>query len=163
MFFERLLLYTKNDILNLSARGNHRISEKVPKERQVFYMSRAKNKIGFGLFTIGLVLILAFLLGSTAAGSKQNGPEWEQYLAAKEQQLAGQMREYLGAAGYSNSGVNITHVTDEQGNREYTVRIHHQDFDVLEDGYKQKLMQELAGVFATHPDFAGFSHQVSLF
>ncbi len=126
-------------------------------------MSRARNKIGFGLFTLGLVLILVLLLGNTAAGRSGQAPEWEQYLAAQEQQLAIQMREYLGAAGYSNSGINITHVTDAEGQRFYTVRIHHQDITLLEETVKQQLLAELNSVFEESAELKQYSRWVEFF
>ena len=126
-------------------------------------MSRAKNKIGFGLFTLGLIFILVLLLGNSAAGRGAKAPEWEQYLATQEQQLAAQMREHLGAAGYSNSGINITHVTDVQGQRSYTVRIHHQDITLLEESVKQQLLTELDRVFEANADLREYSRWVEFF
>lgn len=126
-------------------------------------MSRARNKIGFGLFTLGLVLILVLLLGNSAAGRGGEAPELEQYLAAREQQLATQMREYLGAAGYSNSGVNITHATDADGQRFYTIRIHHQEILLQEEDVKQQLLAELDDVFETSEDLKQYSRRVEFF
>ncbi|MBQ7925513.1 MAG: hypothetical protein IJ335_04385 [Lachnospiraceae bacterium] len=126
-------------------------------------MSRAKNKIGFGLFTLGLVLILVLLLGNTAAGRSGQVPEEEQYFVAREQQMATQMREYLGAEGYSNSGINITHMTDADGQRFYTVRIHHQEITLLEEAEKQQLLAALNGVFEASADLKQYSRWVEFF
>lgn len=126
-------------------------------------MCRAMNKIRFGLFTLGLVLVLVLLLGNTAAGSRQDAPEWEQYMATQEQQLVAQMREQLGMAGYSNSGINITHVTDVDGQRVYTVRIHHQDITLLAENAKEQLLVELDLVFEEYADLKEYSRRVEFF
>lgn len=126
-------------------------------------MSRGMSRIGFGLCSVFLVLVLACLLGITVSGHSEERVEREQYLAIQEQSIAQEMRSVLGQAGFRNSGVNITHVVDAQGNRSYTVQIHHQDILKLEEYVQEQLQQQLKQVFSANTELGDFYHQVAFF
>lgn len=126
-------------------------------------MSRGMSRKGFVLFSVIFVLVLACLLGITVSGHSEERAEREQYLAIQEQSIAQEMRSVLGQAGFRNSGVNITHVVDAQGNRSYTVQIHHQDILKQEEYVQEQLQQQLRQVFSANTELGDFYHQVDFF
>lgn len=101
--------------------------------------------VGFWLLTVFLVLVSAFCItGTVMSRSNPGEQELESYFRAKEQQLLRDTRAYLGENGYSNSGVTITRVVDENGAREYTITVHHGKIDKMDEKSKENLKEELS-------------------
>ncbi len=113
--------------------------------------------------TVCLILVLVFLLGTTVSGQREEGEIVETALVQEEVLVAEGMRTVLGEAGFQNSGINITHVVDELGNRLYSVRIHHQDFTRLSSVQQLELRGQLAEVFGANPGLGSFACQVDFF
>ncbi len=126
-------------------------------------MSRGKNLFGYAVGMLSLVLVLIFLWGTTVSGQGENHQAMEQALVREELQVAKDMRGVLGEAGFANSGINITHVVDELGNRAYSVKIHHQDFTKMDEEAALQLRGKLSGIFAKNNQLGNFAHQVVFF
>ncbi len=92
-------------------------------------------------FTIILVLTIALFVSITAVSRDKNDKRAEtEYYRAMEQEYVRQVRSFLQAKGYANSGVTMTEVVDEEGNRSYTVTIHHGKIETLSESEQQVLL-----------------------
>lgn len=113
-----------------------------------FIMKRkVKGTIGFMAVTLGLVLVTAFCVVMTVK-SQSNVEEVavENYYREKEQEMLADTRAYLSREGFTNSGVTLTRVVDEEGNREYTITVHHRKISNLQEDARETLrvaLQEL--------------------
>lgn len=103
-----------------------------------------KNKT-FGMIIIGLTVLIVLTVAKTAEcqsyAAEQNN---EAYYVLLEKEYVEQVRNYLNEAGYSNSGVMLTRVINEEGEREYTMAIHHRRMEKLSGEEKEELIQQLA-------------------
>ena len=104
-----------------------------------------RGTAAFLVTTIILILISAFFITETVLSQSNIGQqEMENYYHEQEQLLLGQTREQLKELGYANSGVTLTRVVDEEGNREYTFTIHHGKIDRMSDEERANLAEILA-------------------
>lgn len=113
-------------------------------------MRRGMGVISFTVLTVCLVFISAFCIkGTVMSQSKSGGKELESYYRAQEKELVQDTREYLNAAGFQNSGVTLTSVTDADGSREYTITVHHDRIDRMEESDRKLLKEELSALTFT--------------
>lgn len=92
-------------------------------------------------FTMILVLTIALFISITAVSRDKNDRRAEtEYYRAMEQEYVRQVRGFLQEKGYANSGVTMTEVVDEEGNRAYTVTIHHGKIKTLSEAERQMLL-----------------------
>ena len=99
----------------------------------------------FGIITLFLVLVIAFSLKGVAMSKENNGrAEANRYYAALEKEFLKQAKQTLEEQGYSNCGVTMTRVTNEDGSREYTVLLHHRKFEWLRQADRDSLTDMLA-------------------
>lgn len=113
-------------------------------------MRRGMGVISFTVMTVCLVFISAFCVkGTVMSQSKSGGKELEGYYRAREKELVKDTREYLNAAGFHNSGVTLTSVTDTDGSREYTITVHHDRIDRMDENARELLKEELAALAFT--------------
>lgn len=81
------------------------------------------------------VVIMVMGIGMTVmAASKQeeNVMISEEEYAALEKECLQEVKQILLEKGCKNAGVSITYITDEVGNREYTVAVHHAKLESME-------------------------------
>lgn len=98
----------------------------------------------FVLITVLLVLITVFCTTGTVMGMEKGNVKIDgKFYKKMEQDYVLQVREYLDDEGYNNSGVALTKVLYEGGNREYTLNIHHKRIEKLTGVEKEQLRQEL--------------------
>lgn len=98
----------------------------------------------FAVVTVFLVTVTAFCtVGTVMSKSDMGGAQLQSYYHAKEQELLRLTREELRELGYRDSGVTLTRVTDESGNREYTFSIHHGRIHALSSAEREALEDEL--------------------
>jgi len=91
------------------------------------------------------VLTLVIVFGSIAARSAQNDEAAKnKYYAVLEDEYEAALREYMNSEGFMNAGIMVTHIVDAYGNRTYTVKLHHQKFDRLDEGEKDELASLVA-------------------
>lgn len=99
------------------------------------------------IITVLLVLIIAFCISGTAIGQNRSdaGAE-EQYCQAAEQEYIQEIRNLLKEKGYSNSGITMNRVIEEDGTREYMVFIHHRRISRLSEEEKNALVRECQSI-----------------
>lgn len=107
-------------------------------------MKRVRGTIGFMAVTLCLVLVAAFCVVQTVK-SQTNISEEEltEYYRVKEKELVRETRDFLEDAGFSNSGVTLTRVINSEGEREYTMTIHHGKIDKMDETERENLRGEL--------------------
>ncbi len=76
-------------------------------------------------------------------GNRQRAKENYHYLALEREYLQN-TREFLDAQGLDKCGVMMTRVTNEDGSREYTVRIHHRKLERMAGEDKAALKSGLS-------------------
>lgn len=99
----------------------------------------------FGMLTILLVLIIVFCMRGTvmSMGNRQRAEENRYYLALEKEYLQN-AREFLHGQGLENCGVMMTRMTNEDGSREYMIRIHHRKLKGMDRAGKAELQRELS-------------------
>lgn len=109
-------------------------------------MKNSKN-LKWILTTIVLILVTAFSIAGTVISKNDfKAGELEQYYLQKEKQLTEDVRDFLNQKGYRNSGVTVTRVVESNGNREYTVTVHHGDIDRMTEGERTVLAGEMGNL-----------------
>lgn len=103
-----------------------------------------KRNLLFGIAVIVSVLILSFCVTETVMSqSRADHKRERQYYSAMEKEYYRDMKELLAGKGYADSGITIRWVSGEEGERNYTVMIHHRKITQLNDMGKEELRQEL--------------------
>ena len=87
------------------------------------------------IFLATTILLVAFsvlcITGTVMSKTDFSEQELESYYHEQEKELLCQTKEKLQDLGFTNSGVTLTRVVDEVGNREYTFTIHHKKIDKM--------------------------------
>lgn len=99
----------------------------------------------FGILTVLLILTILFCVKGTAM-SMGNGHRAEEnfhYLVLEEKYVRN-AKEFLNGQGLDNCGVMMTRVTNEDGSREYTVRVHHRRLEGMSMDDKMILKDRLS-------------------
>ncbi len=113
----------------------------------------------FILLTIGLILVTTFCITSTVMShSNENFKIEESYYRQIEQEYVKDIKRCLQEAGYKNSGVMLTRVVDEKGQRLYTVTIHNEKLNRLSEDEKEHLKETLEAFSFESPD-CNFFHK----
>lgn len=90
-----------------------------------------------------LVLVSAFCIsGTVMSQTKQDAHQTDAYYHAMENDYMQSVRSFLDEKGYRNSGVMMTSVT-EDGERSYTVTVHHARINALSAEEQRSLFSEL--------------------
>lgn len=121
---------------------------------------RKLRKIPFTIIvSVILVFVIAFCIsGTVISQSGQASRIEEKYYREMEAAYVREVRSLLTDRGYENSGITMTHVTDEEGVRTYTVTIHHGKIDKLSEAEKQELLARCSEI--AFPDGAcGFCYE----
>ncbi len=114
----------------------------------------------FVVFTFVISLVIAFFVCETVV-SQSDGKVTvdEESFPLLEETYVEEIKEFLKELGYENSGVNLTMVTDGEGNRSYQVKLHHKRISSLSEEEREML-------FATIEDMAfqvaGCGFEISL-
>ena len=81
------------------------------------------------------VMILIFGIGMTAKAAsfkeEKSGFSKEQY-CIMEEEYVNEVKLILLEKGCKNAGITLTYITDIEGNRDYTVTVHHNRLDKME-------------------------------
>lgn len=109
-------------------------------------MKERAGRIGFGAVTIFLILVTAFCcVGTVLSRTNLSARELESCYRAMEKQLVCGTGKILNEKGFQNSGIMLTHVTEEDGSRQYFLSVHHAGIRKLCGEDRQKLLAELEG------------------
>lgn len=103
---------------------------------------QAVSNVAFYVVTFVLILIIALCAGGTVRSESRDEAQRVEN-RVQEQQLMADVRCYLKENGYSNSGVTLTYVTDEDGSPEYTFTIHHNRINDMSEEEREALSAEL--------------------
>ena len=91
-----------------------------------------KDFLVLGIVTIILVSAAFFIFTITANGlGTDDNSKLNDFYAPLENEFVVSSRAYLNESGYSNPGVSLTHTTDENLNRIYTLKIHKRRINVV--------------------------------
>ena len=125
-------------------------------------MERRAGMADFVAVTVFLVLIAVLLLGEKAwSGTDMDAWGLEEYYQIKEQELTGEIGEFLKKEGLENSGIMVTRVVEENGSRLYTVTVHHGRIDAMDAAERAELLSRLQELnFAD--DRCSFTHEFLL-
>lgn len=104
---------------------------------------RTKNVAFVGLTIVLIIFGVLSVTGTVMSKVEPDGAELEYYYLEKEKELVQETRAYLNKSGYRNSGVTLTRVVDECGNREYTMTVHHSKINALDKNARESLRKEL--------------------
>lgn len=96
------------------------------------------------LVLIGITTLC--ISGTVHSSEKVERREREKYYRELEAEYVKNVRFFLNEEGYSNSGVTMTKVTDEEENRSYTVAIHHRGIENLQQEEQEQLQAELSQI-----------------
>ena len=110
------------------------------------------------LFSVILVLVIAFCISGTVVSQSGHSREVEEkYYDELEAEYLAELKLFLEEEGYRNSGVTMTRVIDECGDRSYTVTIHHKLINRLSLPEKEQLAK-LCGEIVFADAGCVFSH-----
>lgn len=124
------------------------------------YRDKKVKEVLFVVFTITLIAGIWFFVSGTVV-SQADGciTVDEQYYQVLEQEYVKEIRGFLEEQGFENSGVNLTMMEDEDGNRSYRVEVYHKGICKLSEEAQEELFAEVETMaFAV----AGCSFEVSL-
>lgn len=103
-----------------------------------------RRNLGFWMATMILILMATLFSSLTVfSRTKLEGREVEAYYLEKENDLKQEIRDFLNANGFTNSGVMLTRVVDADGAREYTITMHHGKLDCMTDAERESLVGDL--------------------
>jgi hypothetical protein len=107
--------------------------------------NRVRKEAVFVMVTVFLVLVLWLFVSETVMSQTEgNITVDEEAFAELEKDYVDTTREYLEGKGYRNSGVALTRVVDENGERSYEMVLHHKNLYKLSTEEQEKLMEEIA-------------------
>lgn len=113
----------------------------------------------FVTITMILLLITTFsVTGTVMSQSRGKNPIDAQHYRTIENQYIACVREQLEEQGYKNAGITMTKIVELDGEREYTVLIHHKRINTLEEAERLMLAEALG---STHFPIEGcdFSYE----
>ena len=122
--------------------------------------SRVRKEAVFVIVTVFLVLILWLFVSETVMSQTEgNITVDEESFLELEDDYVGTVRTYLEEKGYRNSGVALTRVVDEEGDRSYEMTLHHKNLYKLSTEEQETILKEIA-TMAFH--VSGCKFQVKL-
>lgn len=121
---------------------------------------RVRKDVVFVLVTVLLVLILWLFISETVMSQTEGNIVVDEVAFLQlEDDYVGTVKAYLEEKGYRNSGVTLTRVVDESGERSYEMVLHHKNMYKL-SSEEQEIMLEEIETMAFH--VSGCKFQVKL-
>lgn len=118
------------------------------------------DRIMWGAAAIVLAMTAALCIaGSIKSQAADILRAREAYYEQLEREYIGQVRNYLAEQGYHNSGVTLSRIVDEEGQRSYRVLIHHSAMSRLEEEALTELLGQTEAMGFCAPD-CSFTAQV---
>lgn len=86
-----------------------------------------KKKVFNLLLVVIAVIVIAFCIKGTAYSMEKNdgSTDMERYYISLEKEYVSEVKAILDSEGYTNAGVMMTKMVSVDGNRDYTLTIHH--------------------------------------
>ena len=110
-------------------------------------MGRMKLRKGFVWMVVTMLLVMGLMLevtGTVSGQSKESVSVSEEAFVVLEGEYVQLLRGILGEQGYENCGINLTRVVDGEGQRSYSIVLHHKYLDKLNEEERQTLFAQLA-------------------
>lgn len=105
------------------------------------------KKAGFVLLTVFLVIIGCLCFATTANSQEKEEQRFEcAYYKEMEKEYKEKLRAVLEGELLYNSGIAITHMTEEDRSRSYRIVIHHKRIDRMGITGKKQLLKALNAV-----------------
>ena len=106
---------------------------------------RVRKEAVFVMVTVLLVLILWLFVSETVMSQTEGTITVdEEAFLELEDDYVGAVRTYLEERGYRNSGVTLTRVVDENGERSYEMVLHHKNLYKLSIEEQETILEEIA-------------------
>jgi len=106
-----------------------------------------KDLIVLAVVTLLVILAAFYIFSVTARGlGTDDNAKLNDFYAPLENEFVVSSRAYLNESGYNNPGVSLTHTTDEDLSRVYTLKIHHRRLNGISDEEKNRIISDLAGL-----------------
>lgn len=134
----------------------------VKRLREEEHMCTFKGRSICRLLSRGAVTILLLVIGvlflsmAVHSQSEKSMKEQKEYYKALEQEYVGELRNLLEEQGYSNSGITMNRVIEEDGTMRYIVTIHHGRIKHLNDKEKAELLSRCGEVEFPEQDCSFF-------
>lgn len=108
-------------------------------------MKNRKKRIRFVAVTILLILVTVFCMKETVKSQrKEDRGIQNKYYAALEKEYVNALRNELCRQGYANSGITVRWTAKEDNTRCYTVMIHHNRINDLNESGQAALLRTLS-------------------
>lgn len=105
------------------------------------------KRYGFYILTVTLVVFIFSMMTMSVNAAKQKKLQHQNaYYEEMEDSYMAALRSELTAKGYRNAGITMTKIFYENGQREYTVKIHHKRMEKLSAEEQEELLAELEGI-----------------
>lgn len=108
-----------------------------------FYVRYMKKNAMFLLVTMMLIFSISLFMGMTVSSKGTSNLSLEEHYRLLEQDMVRDVRHYLNEHGYRNSGITLTRVVDEAENRAYTLTVHHDKIEKMDDAKRAELSRNL--------------------
>ena len=100
---------------------------------------------GFGIMTVILIAVIFFLIrGTVMSMSDTDHMRNNHDYAVLEQEYLQKARQLLEEEGLKNCGINLRWVDDGNGNREYTILLHHRRLNCMSEEEIENLTDRLS-------------------
>ena len=109
-------------------------------------MTKKKNiqTICFWVVSIGLVLVILFLAGLTVhSHDGVYDKDRDHYYCEMSKELTDRTRAFLIDKGFKNCGVAVTRQVEEDGHACFTITVHHDLMNYLNDDERAALLEEM--------------------
>lgn len=127
---------------------------------RVRMMNRTRR---FVILTMALIAVTTFSITGTVMSHGDRGLGIrEEYFDQMEREYVREIRTFLNECGYENSGVMLTHVTGEDGSREYTVTVHNDKISKLSEEERAVLGAAILDMAFEAPECAFFQEFLSI-
>ncbi len=101
----------------------------------------------FGISMVIISFVILFCVAVTVEGKdRPDAKAMARFYSQKEAEWKPLIRTCLEEAGFHNAGIMITHREDGEGNREYTILVHHQRVGKLTEEERTHLEGEIAAL-----------------
>ena len=108
-------------------------------------MKNHRKQIRFWAVTILLILVTVFCMKETVKSQrKEDKGVQNKYYAALEKEYVNALRNELCRQGYANSGITVRWTAGEDNVRCYTVMIHHNRINDLDESGQAALLRTLS-------------------
>ena len=122
-------------------------------------MMHMRGKL-FGVLTVILVLVIVFCIKGTVMSRESDARgKINRHYVVLEQEYRDRTKQLLEEQGLKNCGVNIRWVDEGNGNREYTVLLHHRNLDRMTEEERLVLTDMLAEM-EFHDEACSFSYVI---